>query len=74
MYDRDRMRSVKSDPRSGAGPGRDRRPKGHETASAQRQYTGTAGRIENAQAAVLLTHSGRRGAHCATGGSTCHSP
>ena len=27
----------------------------------QRQYTGTAGRIENAQVAVFLTYAGRRG-------------
>jgi len=27
----------------------------------QRQYTGTAGRIENAQVAVFLTYAARRG-------------
>jgi SRSO17 transposase len=35
--------------------------KGASTAGVQRQYTGTAGRIENAQVAVYLTYAGRRG-------------
>lgn len=35
--------------------------KGRETVGVQRQYTGTAGRIENAQVAVYLTYAGARG-------------
>ena len=35
--------------------------KGVETVGVQRQYTGTAGRIENAQIAVYLTYAARRG-------------
>lgn len=35
--------------------------KGTGTAGVQRQYTGTAGRIENAQVAVYLVYAGRRG-------------
>src|ERR1017187_1904204 len=35
--------------------------KGKCTAGVQRQYTGTAGRVENAQVAVYLTYSGRGG-------------
>jgi len=35
--------------------------KGTATVGAQRQYTGTAGRIENAQVAVYLTYAGRSG-------------
>ena len=35
--------------------------KGTATAGVQRQYTGTAGRIENAQVAVYLTYAGRAG-------------
>lgn len=35
--------------------------KGTGTAGAQRQYTGTAGRIENAQVAVYLTYASRGG-------------
>lgn len=35
--------------------------KGSTTAGVQRQYTGTAGRIENAQVAVYLTYAGRGG-------------
>jgi SRSO17 transposase len=35
--------------------------KGARTVGVQRQYTGTAGRIENAQVAVYLTYAGRRG-------------
>lgn len=35
--------------------------KGTDTVGAQRQYTGTAGRIENAQVSVRLVHAGRRG-------------
>ena len=35
--------------------------KGTNTVGVQRQYTGTAGRIENAQVAVYLVYAGRRG-------------
>jgi len=35
--------------------------KGKHTVGDQRQYTGTAGRIENAQVAVYLVYAGRRG-------------
>lgn len=35
--------------------------KGTRTVGVQRQYTGTAGRIENAQVAVYLVYAGRRG-------------
>ena len=35
--------------------------KGTNTVGVQRQYTGTAGRIENAQVAVYLTHASDRG-------------
>lgn len=35
--------------------------KGTATVGTQRQYTGTAGRVENAQVAVYLTYAGERG-------------
>ena len=35
--------------------------KGTATVGVQRQYTGTAGRIENAQVAVYLVYAGERG-------------
>lgn len=35
--------------------------KGDQSVGGQRQYTGTAGRIENAQVAVFLTYAARRG-------------
>jgi SRSO17 transposase len=35
--------------------------KGSATLGTQRQYTGTAGRVENAQVAVYLTYAGERG-------------
>ena len=35
--------------------------KGSQSVGVQRQYTGTAGRIENAQVAVFLTYAARRG-------------
>nr|WP_275942269.1 transposase [Streptomyces spiramenti] len=35
--------------------------KGAHTVGVQRQYTGTAGRIENSQLAVYLIHAGERG-------------
>ena len=48
--------------RRGAGVRRDRRPEeGRATVGVQRQYTGTAGRIENAQVAVYLTYAAARG-------------
>lgn len=43
--------------------------KGTGTVGVQRQYTGTAGRIENAQVAVYLVYAGRRG-HAAVGPGT----
>jgi SRSO17 transposase len=43
--------------------------KGTATVGVQRQYTGTAGRIENAQVAVYMTYASRRccGRCCAPG-------
>ena len=38
-----------------------RRREGHRHAGVQRQYTGTAGRVENSQVAVFLTYAGRGG-------------
>jgi SRSO17 transposase len=35
--------------------------KGAATPGVQRQYTGTAGKVENAQVAVWLTYAGRGG-------------
>ncbi len=35
--------------------------KGNQSVGVQRQYTGTAGRVENAQVAVFLTYATRRG-------------
>jgi SRSO17 transposase len=35
--------------------------KGTSAVGVQRQYTGTAGRIENAQVAVYLVYAGQRG-------------
>ncbi len=35
--------------------------KGAHTVGVQRQYTGTAGRIENSPVAVYLVHAGTRG-------------
>lgn len=35
--------------------------KGIDTVGVQRQYTGTAGRVENAQVAVYLAYAGQRG-------------
>lgn len=44
----------------GAGGRRDRRCEdGHSTVGTQRQYTGTARRIENAQVAIYLSYAGR---------------
>ncbi|MFI6037922.1 IS701 family transposase [Streptomyces sp. NPDC051315] len=44
--------------------------KGTDTVGVQRQYTGTAGRIENAQVAVYLVYAGRRG-HAAVDRELC---
>ena len=48
--------------------------KGTATAGVQRQYTGTAGRIENAQVAVCLGYSARPGTRSPAGSCTCRSP
>ena len=40
--------------------------KGTHTVESQRQYTGTAGRIENSQVAVYLDYAGEHG-HAAVG-------
>jgi SRSO17 transposase len=47
--------------------------KGTATAGVQRQYTGTAGRIENAQVAVYLGYSAPA-TPSSTGSCTCRSP
>ncbi|MGW5126807.1 IS701 family transposase [Streptomyces sp. NPDC004069] len=46
--------------------------KGTHTVGVQRQYTGTAGRIENSQVAVYLVYAGKRGA-CGGGPGAVHS-
>ena len=49
--------------------------KGTCTVGVQRQYTGTAGRIENAQVAVYLAYAGRPRARAdRPASSTCRSP
>lgn len=48
--------------------------KGTHTVGVQRQYTGTAGRIENAQVAVYLTYTSRHGHAPSIAPSTCPSP
>ncbi len=48
--------------------------RGTAMAGVQRQYTGTAGRIENAQVAVYLGYSARPGTPSSTGSCTCRSP
>jgi DDE superfamily endonuclease len=56
------MRSSTSATRGGPGGRRDRRPQeGDATVGVQGQYTGTAGRIENAQVAVYLVYASRAG-------------
>ena len=45
--------------------------KGTCTVGVQRQYTGTAGRIENSQVAVFLTYAPRPGTRSSTGPCTC---
>ena len=58
--------TVVRDPRrplSGAGGGRDRLglKKGEKSVGVQRQYSGTAGRIENGQIGVFLAYASARG-------------
>ena len=45
--------------------------KGTKSAGVQRQYSGTAGRIENCQIGVFLAFAGRGGGRCWTGSCTC---
>jgi SRSO17 transposase len=45
--------------------------KGGKSAGVQRQYSGTAGRIENCQVGVFLTYASRRGGRWWTGSCTC---
>ncbi len=45
----------------GADDGEEGVKKGTHTVGVQRQYTGTAGRIENSRVAVYLVYAGRRG-------------
>lgn len=44
---------------------------GSHTVGVQRQYTGTAGRIENAQVAVFATYATEAGHTLTTGSCTC---
>ena len=48
--------------------------KGAATVGVQRQYTGTAGRIENSQVAVYLTYAGTRGTLSSTPRCICRNP
>jgi SRSO17 transposase len=48
--------------------------KGTATVGVQRQYTGTAGRIENSQVAVYLVYSGRAGHAAIDRASRGHGP
>jgi hypothetical protein len=48
--------------------------KGIRTVGVQRQYTGTAGRIENSQVAVYLAYAARPVTHSSTGLFTCPGP
>jgi SRSO17 transposase len=45
--------------------------KGTQSAGVQRQYCGTAGRIENCQIGVFLTYATRHGGPSWTGSCTC---
>jgi SRSO17 transposase len=45
--------------------------KGAATAGVQRQYTGTAGRVDNAQVAVYLVYASDAGMPSSTGSCTC---
>jgi SRSO17 transposase len=47
--------------------------KGTHTVGVQRQYTGTAGRIENAQVAVYLVYAGGRGHAAVDRNCTCRA-
>jgi SRSO17 transposase len=48
--------------------------KGKMTVGVQRQYTGTAGRTENAQVAVYLAYAALAGTALSTGPCTCPGP
>lgn len=48
--------------------------KGAATAGVQRQYSGTAGRVENCQVAVFLAYAGARGTRSPAGRCTCPVP
>ena len=48
--------------------------RGTVTVGTQRQYTGTAGRTENAQVAVYLAYAGPAGPRSSTGRCTCPGP
>ena len=45
--------------------------KGEKSAGVQRQYSGTAGRIENCQIGVFLAYAGAKAGYCWTGSCTC---
>ena len=45
--------------------------KGEKSVGVQRQYSGTAGRIDNAQVGVFLAYAGARAGHCWTGSYIC---
>ena len=45
--------------------------KGDKSVGVQRQYSGTAGRIENSQIGVFLAYASARGGRCWTGSCTC---
>ena len=45
--------------------------KGDKSAGVQRQYSGTAGRIENCQVGVFLAYATAKGEFCWTGNCTC---
>jgi SRSO17 transposase len=45
--------------------------KGHKSAGVKRQYSGTAGRVENCQVGVFLAYASGRGGRWWTGSCTC---
>ena len=45
--------------------------KGNKSVEVQRQYSGTAGRIENCQVGVFLAYATAKGELCWTGNCTC---
>jgi SRSO17 transposase len=47
--------------------------KGTKSAGVQRQYSGTAGRVENCQLGVFLAYTSAKGVRWWTGSSTCRS-